>query len=172
MEEEEYRLPTIKVITLGPYGIGKTCLLRQIFKPYTFDEIEKPFIVLCDNVKIKLRLWDTMSQERYNPMSKWYLRNSDVVLICYDPDDTSTISEDYQQVVDYLPSASIILVATKDDLYSEEKDQLFDQQSNELKEKYHASAIIKVSSYYGKNIPQLIYTITKIAAEKIRNSSY
>ena len=121
--------------------------------------------------KIKLNLWDTAGQEKYAKMNKSYLRDSDVVLICYDPDDTSTISNHYAQVIENCPSAGIILVATKDDLYSEEKNQKFNQQSKELQEKYNASEILKVSSKNGDNISALINIIaTTTKTEQIQKS--
>ena len=172
-------LPTTKkVITLGPTAIGKTCILERIANN-RYEEDTKSSIgvnnysvsVEVNYAKIKLNLWDTAGQEKYAKMNEAYIRNSDVVLICYDPDETSTINQYYAQVIEYCPSAGIILVATKDDLYSEEKNQLFNQQSKELQEKYHASEILKVSSKTADNISALINIIaTTTKTEQIHKS--
>ena len=155
-----------KVITLGPAAIGKTCLLSYIsynsFNDKTNSTVAVSFFEKTVEVNcqlIKLTMWDTAGQEKYQALNPKYLRGSDTVLICYDPEDPDKIDGCIAQVQEYCPEASVILVATKNDLYSPEKTQLFNNQAKSLQTKYNACDVISVSSKTGDGVAALVNII-------------
>ena len=87
-DEIEY---SMKVITLGKCGVGKSCILKR-YDDNTFDEhmiatiglnviIKK--IILKNGEKIMLKIIDTAGQEKYKALSKSYFKNVDAVLFVF-----------------------------------------------------------------------------------------
>ena len=80
----------IRIITLGPSGVGKTSIIQRIinndFKEYAatigfefyYKEID------YKSLKLKLHYIDTGGQERYNDLPMNYIRNSTLVLLVFD----------------------------------------------------------------------------------------
>lgn len=75
--------PFIKIIVVGEQGVGKTCLLNQ----YCYNRFDpnNPPTVGCDfttkvtsqnGQTIRLQLWDIAGQEKYNAVSKLYVRGA------------------------------------------------------------------------------------------------
>lgn len=165
----------IKVITLGPADIGKTCILRRIAYD-TYEEKTSPTVnVDCftktteENCKkYSVDMWDTAGQERYQALNKTYIRGSDVILVCFDPDEQDVIGKVIKPALEIEPEASIILVATKCDLYSEEKLSRItsDRVMNSLKETYKATDIVTTSASNGEGISALYQIIINAVRNK------
>ena len=73
----------IKLLMIGDSGVGKTCLLLR----YANDSFSPTFITTIgidfkiknidiDGTKIKLQIWDTAGQEKYNAIMKSYYRGA------------------------------------------------------------------------------------------------
>jgi small GTP-binding protein len=95
---KDYR-PTVKVILVGNSGVGKTCLIGSYLKN-TFENRPTPTVApaySCREVKkrdgtvIVLQIWDTAGQERYSSISQLFFRDSDVALVCFEPNDESSL---------------------------------------------------------------------------------
>jgi small GTP-binding protein len=94
----DYR-PTVKVILVGNSGVGKTCLISCYLKN-TFEARTVPTVApaySCREVRkqdgtiVILQVWDTAGQERYSSISQLFFRDSNVALVCFDPNDNNSI---------------------------------------------------------------------------------
>jgi hypothetical protein len=70
-----------KVVLLGAYGVGKTCILRR-FAEGAFESKHTPTIgvdfqnktVQVGTEAIKLQIWDSAGQERFSAIAPAYFR--------------------------------------------------------------------------------------------------
>lgn len=123
--------PTVKVILVGNSGVGKTCLMNAFTKQqfdsktsptvapaYSYHEVKK-----SDGTKVVLQIWDTAGQERYSSISQLFFRDSDVALVCCDPQDEQSINAVVtwaQKVLDEVSTCHLFGVFTKSDLIDPE----------------------------------------------------
>ena len=157
----------LKVSILGPTDIGKTCLFHYIaYGEYLASQINPTTVAnfLTKNVEINcdivtLQLWDTAGQERFATLNRQYIRNSDVIIIAFNPDDVDSISSNFQLYHEVCPEASLILVATKNDTYSEEKTKQFEKNIPNLQKQFSPIEIFSTSSLRGTNIEDLTMTL-------------
>ena len=73
-----------KILILGDASSGKTCLLRKyvenIFEKETYITIGLDFkikLLIFDNYKIKLQMWDTAGHESFRTITKTYYKGAD-----------------------------------------------------------------------------------------------
>jgi small GTP-binding protein len=126
----DYR-PTVKVILVGNSGVGKTCLIGSYLKN-TFDNRTAPTVApaySCREVKkqdgmiVILQIWDTAGQERYSSISQLFFRDSNVALVCFDPNDEPSIVavRDWaKRILNEVPECQLFGVLTKSDLVAAE----------------------------------------------------
>jgi small GTP-binding protein len=83
---------TGKIIVIGDTGTGKSSLLRRYFSN-DFYRNEKSTIgvdfkiinkKIDDKYNIKLHVWDTSGQERFNSIIEQFFRNTTCVILVYD----------------------------------------------------------------------------------------
>ena len=82
---------SLKILLIGDSMVGKTCLLLN-YVDHVFPEdhiatigVEyKDKYITKDNYNIRLQLWDTASQERFNSITKNIYRGANGVLFIYD----------------------------------------------------------------------------------------
>ncbi len=86
MEDEK----EIKMILLGNCGVGKTSIISRYIKDeFNADEMTSTganYATKRININSKeyiLNLWDTAGQERYNSVTKMFIQNANIVLLCY-----------------------------------------------------------------------------------------
>lgn len=124
--------PTVKVILVGNSGVGKTCLMRAFTKQqfdsktsptvapaYSYHEVKK-----ADGTKVVLQIWDTAGQERYSSISQLFFRDSDVALVCCDPQDEQALNAVggwAKRVLEEVSTCHLFGVFTKSDLIEAEK---------------------------------------------------
>ena len=82
---------------LGEYGAGKTCLLLRFtddtYKDYPLYTIGIDFkerVINLNNLFIKLKIWDTGGQERFNLNNRHFLYNSNGYIFAYDVTDQNS----------------------------------------------------------------------------------
>lgn len=119
-------IPDYKIVLCGEYNTGKTCMLTRLFTN-TFDNNNIPTIGAsfklwyCDNLdkSIKFGLWDTAGQERFASLIPLYMRETNIVLYCWDCTKViqwSIIFENYKLAKHISPNCIFYLVFTKIDL--------------------------------------------------------
>jgi small GTP-binding protein len=125
----------VKIILVGSSGVGKTCLSASYLKQH-FDRATSPTVApaySCRPVKradgsvVVLQIWDTAGQERYSSISQLFFRDSDVAFVCFDPNDSPSVTSvrDWvQRVLDEVPECRLFAILTKADKYGKESEVL------------------------------------------------
>jgi small GTP-binding protein len=109
----EIYYPIFKIALVGPSGCGKTCLMTRIMKN-SFAHCGPTTGIDRQNDE-SLWVWDCAGQERYRSMWANYIRNSNLILFCYD--FTDSISKELEFFKQYIPDDKpVLLVITKSDL--------------------------------------------------------
>ena len=122
----------IKVILLGNPGVGKTNIINR----YLYDKFEKsskPTLgssfgektLKKDGYSYSLKIWDTTGQERYNSITKLFIRGSHIVILVYSIDNLASfdsLNNWYNYVKEELQRERFILavVGNKRDLFESE----------------------------------------------------
>ena len=80
-----------KALVLGDSGLGKTTILLRFsenkFDPSYLSTIGVDLKAKCvkvDNYEVKLRLYDTASQERFHSITSKFYKDADGIILCYD----------------------------------------------------------------------------------------
>lgn len=121
--------PVVKLVTLGDVGTGKTTLCQAICgKPtelVTAPTLGIDFwskIVHHNHTRIRLNVYDTSGQERFQALTPSYLRTADIVLLVLsstlqDKDMAQQLKTWHELARDNAPaSAQYIVAVTKRDL--------------------------------------------------------
>jgi len=126
---------SIKAILLGESGVGKTSLIKVItghqfshsYEPtLTNYYVEKNFSI---NDKIyKIKIWDTIGQEKFRTLTKLFYKDSRIVIFVYDKSSKNTFTELIKywinEVRETLDNNKYVIgiVGNKDDLEDKEDD--------------------------------------------------
>ncbi|XP_055353938.1 ras-related protein Rab-11A-like [Paramacrobiotus metropolitanus] len=139
-----------KVILVGDVTVGKTNLVgrytRNTFTSATKATVGVDYathIVNVDGKTIKVLIWDTSGQERFQALSNSYYRGAAGALIVYD----ITMADSFRNVERWLgklrehidENAAIMLVGNKSDL--EELRTVRKEEGRRFAEKHHLSFI-------------------------------
>ena len=81
----------IKILTLGDSGVGKTSIIQKFindkFNQSMLSTIGVDFqskVIIIDNIKVKLKIWDTTGQERFKTLTSQYYNGADGALLIFD----------------------------------------------------------------------------------------
>ena len=81
----------IKVILVGNSGVGKTNLINiligQKFQSVALTTSASAYVekeITIDNNKYYLEIWDTAGQEKFNALTKVFIKESKIVIFVYD----------------------------------------------------------------------------------------
>ena len=153
-----------KVVTVGESGVGKTAIIQR-YSTGIFTQEEKPTIgsatVVCnidiDGKNVKLNVWDTAGQEKFNSLLPLYFRNSHAILFVFDiRQNLDDVNQFYHKIEYDIPNnAKLYLIGNKSDLLDEnfETNEIEDYaQSNNMK-------FFKTSAKTGENINRIFTTI-------------
>ncbi|OMJ75569.1 hypothetical protein SteCoe_25266 [Stentor coeruleus] len=156
--------PTHKVIALGMYGVGKTCiLLRATEENFTFPKSYSCTIGVdfktkmhsYDGQTVKLMIWDTAGQERFHHINRYYYNGCHAVMLVYDitnPDSLEKVSLFHDDFIKNSDGTAVfVLVGNKLDSNDRRvsKDQ-GENLANKLKIPF-----IECSAYTGENIEEI-----------------
>ena len=125
---EEDDIMKINVIILGMYCIGKTA----IYNRYIYDRFDCSCIptigtnchIIDLNIhskKIKLHLWDTAGQEKYNAVTSYYYKNKDAFIYAFSVNDRESFKEIEYRINETkkytnIENAFTMIIGTKIDL--------------------------------------------------------
>ncbi|KAK8893057.1 hypothetical protein M9Y10_030318 [Tritrichomonas musculus] len=158
-----------KVILVGNSGVGKTSLISAFIGDY-YNEEHLPTVnvsycinevVNNFNKKVKLEIWDTAGQEKYQAITKNFYRGANVALICFDyGDDLSknSINKWIDAVLKESNECILYLVATKIDKL---QDQIqLDNYLSDINERYEPISKVFVTSAKIKiNVNELFLSV-------------
>ena len=124
---------SLKVIAVGDGYVGKTSLLitwttgsfPREYVPLVFDNFQIDRVV--EGRPLTLNLWDTGGGEDYDRLRPLSYPQTDAFLLCYSIDSRSSFhniqTKWFPELQHFCPGTPILLVATKGDLRSEDKNQ-------------------------------------------------
>ena len=87
-----------KVLILGDYSVGKTCFLNRyvnnIFIENCLSTLGMDYILknipMKDGSIVKLKIWDTVGQERYKAVSKSFYQGAHAIILIFSVIDKKT----------------------------------------------------------------------------------
>ena len=123
---------SIKMIVLGDCGVGKTNIISRYLK----NEFKEGQIstsganYAMKNLEIEgkvyqINIWDTAGQEKYRSVTKMFIQDSQILLLCYSIIEKQTFQNLeywYKMATDILGNNIVLGVAgNKSDLYEQEE---------------------------------------------------
>jgi Ras-related protein Rab-7A len=118
--------PVLKIIVLGDSGVGKTCLLKQYvqrkFEPRYKATIGAEFLskdISIDGVDVKVSIWDTAGQDRFQSLGTAFYRGADACVLVYDVTSTDSFSHLTSWMEEFSLQAKkneFVLIGNKTDL--------------------------------------------------------
>ena len=158
----------LKVILLGDPGVGKTNIINR-FLFGSFDEISKPTLgssffdkpLERDDYIYTLKVWDTSGQEKYNSITKLFVKDSQIVLLVYSIDNLKSFENIkfwFDFIKDELSRDEYILaiVGNKKDLF--EKEVVDEEQAKNLANDLNANFFL-ISAKFDKQSIDKIFDI-------------
>src|SRR3990167_2959396 len=106
--------PTVKLVLLGESGVGKTSIVnRYCHKKFSGDSqlptigVDHKVIDLqAKDMVLKVMIWDTSGQERFDSLSKTYYQNANGILLVFslaDKDSFSRVSKWIERIKNEAP---------------------------------------------------------------------
>ena len=132
MSAEVSEFKEVKIILLGDSGVGKTSIINRYinnrFNPDMVSSLgstSNDKIIIKDDTKYKLIIWDTSGQEVYHSLTNLFIKGSNIVILVYSIDSLSSfkgLDYWYKSVEEKIDGDNYILavVGSKSDLVNEE----------------------------------------------------
>ncbi|KAH0785000.1 small GTP-binding protein [Histomonas meleagridis] len=172
MTETEGLRP-IKIILVGPSGVGKTTLINTFFEqPYeknTQTTVAPAFcettIEISEDCNVTLHIWDTAGQEKYQSVVGMFYRDSDIAFVCFDEENLNAenISIWVNRVLSQVPECLIFIVLTKEDTLTTEQVSKICADSKAYIKKYKAEGFYVTSASTGNGVKELFLAAGKCA---------
>ena len=165
MSSEKPSLREVKIILLGDSGVGKTSIINRYinnrFNPEMISSLgskSNEKIVMRDNIKYKLIIWDTSGQEVYRSLTNLFIKGSNIVILVYSIDSLSSfegLDYWYKSLLEKIEGDNYILavVGSKVDLINEEV--ISEEQGKKYAEEKEAFFKLVSSKEDPKGIEQL-----------------
>lgn len=169
-----------KILLLGDCSSGKTSLIYRLtynnFLEYYVSTIGIDFNIkslVVNDKKVKLQLWDSCGQERFNALTRSYYRNTDAFIICYDISSHKSFEDAkfwIKELEKYVIDRPVIkiLVGTKSDL-EESRNIKYDDGK-----KYADSLgiqFIETSSKNNTNVKELFHNLSSELLDKVSDGN-
>ena len=137
----------IKMILLGDSGVGKTNIISRYLKnEFKEKEISSSGAsyamkkIKINDINFNLNLWDTAGQEKFRSVTKMFVQDTQIVLLCYsiiDHKSFENLSFWLNLVKDIIGNDFVLGVAgNKSDLY--EKEEVQDSEGENFAKEHNA----------------------------------
>jgi small GTP-binding protein len=169
----------IKILTLGDSGVGKTSIIQKFvndkFNQNMLSTIGVDFqskVIIINNTKIKLKIWDTTGQERFKTLTSQYYNGADGALLIFDV--TSKLS--FERINFWinelkekkkLNELGLLLIGNKIDL--NEKRNVKKEEAEEFAKEYNIN-YYETSALQNINIKNIINDIAQQCLNKIQKN--
>lgn len=162
---------SVKIVFLGPTGVGKTAIAtrfaRDSFSSFSEPTIGASFLaktLALPSYSIRFNLWDTAGQERYDALTPMYYRGAHAAVLVFDLTHATSFDDMARWVqrlqCDHGPSL-IYLVGNKCD---KQKERRVSERQVTAFARRHELPYIEVSALNGQGIQDLFLAL----AEEIR----
>ena len=138
-EIDEYE-KSIKIIVLGESSVGKSTLIFRLMYqkfrelPTTLSIEYHTYTISLNDYIIRMQIWDTAGQEKFNSIVSNYYKGTDVGIFLYSIDNEDSfinVKNWYNNLKDNSTEKSInILIGNKKDLEQEDRQVTFEQGEN------------------------------------------
>ena len=160
----------IKMILLGDCGVGKTNIisryLRDVFSESQMSTTGGNYAIKKINFNgatFHINIWDTAGQEKYNSVTKMFLQDSHILLLCYSIVDRNSFDNlDYWlKIATDITGNNIVLgvAGNKSDLF--EREQVKDEEGENYAEKHKAIFKLISAKTNKEGIDQLFESLFK-----------
>ena len=169
----------IKILTLGDSGVGKTSIIQKFvndkFNQNMLSTIGVDFqskVIIINNTKIKLKIWDTTGQERFKTLTSQYYNGADGALLIFDV--TSKLS--FERINFWinelkekkkLNELGLLLIGNKIDLVNK---RIIDKEEAENFAKNNNLSYYETSALKNININNIIIDIAKQCLNNIKRN--
>ena len=169
----------IKILTLGDTGVGKTSIIQKFvndkFSQNMLSTIGVDFqskIIMIDNTKVKLKIWDTTGQERFKTLTSQYYNGADGALLIFDV----TNKESFKRINFWmnelnekkkLNELGLLLIGNKIDLVNK---RIIDKEEAENFAKNNNLSYYETSALKNININNIIIDIAKQCLNNIKRN--
>ena len=158
-----------KMIVVGDGSVGKTTLTQKLitgkfqtkYKMTLGVDLSIKFLKIKQNV-VKLQIWDTGGQERFQYVSPVYYRGALGALCCYDITQRVSfmnVQKWITNVQNYCGNIPMVLVATKHDL---EEFRAVTEEEGRNFAKERGLNFFETSSKSGFNLKKPFFVLTKL----------
>ena len=167
----------LKMILVGNSGVGKTNLINSLigekFQSVTLATVSSTFVekkIMIDNKLYEVEIWDTAGQEKFNSLTKIFIKGAKIVILVYD----ITLRKSFKEIDFWLKTVNEVLeekpviglAGNKKDLYL--KEEVSNEEGNEKAEEI--GAIFKLTSAKeGFGISDLFEELMKEYIKRILN---
>jgi Ras-related protein Rab-1A len=172
--EETEGMLDIKFLTIGDSGVGKSCLLtrfvsNEVSKHHmcTVGSGYKTVVTMCQNLVVRLQLWDTAGRERSSDITGTYFRQSDVFVIVYDATNRTSfehVDAWLSQIKQFhnMQHKVTLLCANKADLVSE---VVVSEREGRAKAESIGALFVPTSAQTSRNVDYAFLTATQRIVE-------
>ena len=139
VECEQYD-KSIKVIILGDSYVGKSSLINRLINN-KFVELSSTlsieyhtYIISINDFKLRMQIWDTAGQEKYNSIISNYYKGTDVAIFVYSIDKEESFQNVemwFKNLKENNNSSLNILIGNKKDLEKEEGGRIVKEEKAE-----------------------------------------
>eukprot|EP01084_Bolivina_argentea_P009223 17250_1 len=172
----------ISVALVGDMAVGKTCLIRR-YVENTFNVCEMSSIgiarywkeeTLADNTLVKIDIYDTAGQERFQSICSRYYKKADVILVCYAVDAKKSLNTcEYwrEQIKEYgKDDVFVILVGCKRDLLESDNKTNVREDAEAIIQRpnwkdFNAVYFGECSAKTGDNVTNVFLTAAELISE-------
>jgi small GTP-binding protein len=158
-----------KVILMGDYAVGKTCIIRR-YVSNTFIEDYKASIgvditsqeLKFDKTDVQLQIWDMSGQTDFKLVRSQFMSGTDLGIVVFDltrPSSLDNVSRWMNEIHAMLPDLPLVLVGNKTDLVNER--QISKEVAEKATKENNMLFYRETSAKSGENITKLFNDIAQ-----------
>ena len=164
-----------KVILIGDTSVGKTSILTRYVSCHFDENVQvspqasfgTKVIQLSHYQRVKLMIWDTAGQEKYDSLTEMYFKGASAILVVYDVSDPQSFTKAQTWVSKLNQSYNLYLVGNKCDLPPKVTNMEADQYA-----KLHGIQLFEVSAKDDTGIDEMFFQISQhLVGEEIEEST-
>ncbi|KCZ82227.1 hypothetical protein H312_00250, partial [Anncaliia algerae PRA339] len=150
-----------KIVFLGEQGVGKSTLISQFVYRCIEDKYQPtigidflPKKIDVDGKEIKLQIWDTAGQEKFNSIISSYARDSFIAVIVYDVirgksfDSIDKCINELVKKYDREDKIKLLIVANKIDLVDESELEKYKLEGESKAKEFNAAFLTTSAKTY------------------------